>query len=407
MNCNPRIVIALGGNALQSKDSDSTAEAQLEVVRRTCERIADISCAGYEMAVVHGNGPQVGRIVLASETAKDVVPPMPFDVCGAMSQGYIGYHIQQCLHYALAKRNRNVPVVTLATQMVVEQSDPAFQNPTKPIGAFYSQEEARRLEQEKGYAIREDAGRGWRRVVASPLPRRIVEISAVQKLWEDTIVITCGGGGIPVVEHPDGSLSGVAAVIDKDFAAELLAEQVHADVLMILTEVERVAIRWGKPDQKDLNHLTLAEAARYVDEGHFGVGSMLPKVQAAMQFVRAHPDRKAIITSLDKALDALEGMTELETVCLAGCGLWSIQPLSSGKKLRNVYLGRNNVSDLSPLIGCDIAEMYLDLNKLNGNSEAFRGLTVHGFIVMNGNGYAQEDLEYIRSTINGEADLEI
>lgn len=169
-------------------------------------------------------------------------------------------------------------MVTLATQMVVEQSDPAFQNPTKPIGAFYSQEEARRLEQEKGYAMREDAGRGWRRVVASPLPRRIVEISAVQKLWEDTIVITCGGGGIPVVEHPDGSLSGVAAVIDKDFAAELLAEQVHADVLMILTEVERVAIRWGKPDQKDLNHLTLAEAARYVDEGHFGVGSMLPKV---------------------------------------------------------------------------------------------------------------------------------
>lgn len=309
MNCNPRIVIALGGNALQSKDSDSTAEAQLEVVRRTCERIADISCAGYEMAVVHGNGPQVGRIVLASETAKDVVPPMPFDVCGAMSQGYIGYHIQQCLHYALAKRNRNVPVVTLATQMVVEQSDPAFQNPTKPIGTFYTQEEARRLEQEKGYAMREDAGRGWRRVVASPLPRRIVEISAVQKLWEDTIVITCGGGGIPVVEHPDGSLSGVAAVIDKDFAAELLAEQVHADVLMILTEVERVAIRWGKPDQKDLNHLTLAEAARYVDEGHFGVGSMLPKVQAAMKFVRAHPDRKAIITSLDKALDALEGKT--------------------------------------------------------------------------------------------------
>ena len=309
MNCNPRIVIALGGNALQSKDSDSTAEAQLEVVRRTCERIADISCAGYEMAVVHGNGPQVGRIVLASETAKDVVPPMPFDVCGAMSQGYIGYHIQQCLHYALAKRNRNVPVVTLATQMVVEQNDPAFQNPTKPIGAFYTQEEARRLEQEKGYAMREDAGRGWRRVVASPLPRRIVEISAVQRLWEDTIVITCGGGGIPVVEHPDGSLSGVAAVIDKDFAAELLAEQVHADVLMILTEVERVAIRWGKPDQKDLSHLTLAEAARYVDEGHFGVGSMLPKVQAAMKFVRAHPDRKAIITSLDKALDALEGKT--------------------------------------------------------------------------------------------------
>ena len=304
-----RIVIALGGNALQSGNSAPTAEAQLEVVKKTSERIAEISRRGYEMAVVHGNGPQVGRIVLAGEAARDVVPPMPFDVCGAMSQGYIGYHIQQSLKYALSSRGRNYPVVTLATQVVVDRNDPAFQNPTKPIGAFYSQEEARKLEQEKGYIMREDAGRGWRRVVASPLPRRIVEISAVQKLWEDTIVITCGGGGIPVVEHPDGSLSGVAAVIDKDFAAELLAEEVHADVLMILTEVERVAIRWGKPDQKDLSHLTLSEAARYVDEGHFGVGSMLPKVQAAMKFVRTHPDRKAIITSLDKALDALEGKT--------------------------------------------------------------------------------------------------
>ena len=304
-----RIVIALGGNALQSKDSGATAEAQLEVVKKTCEHIAEISQRGYEMAIVHGNGPQVGRIVLASETAKDVVPPMPFDVCGAMSQGYIGYHIQQALKYALNARNRNYPVVSLTTQVVVDRNDPAFQTPTKPIGAFCDADEARRLEREKGYVMREDAGRGWRRVVASPLPRRIVEIGAVRLLWDHAIVITCGGGGVPVVENADGTLEGVAAVIDKDFAAELLAEEVDADALLILTEVEKVAIRFGQPDQEDLSHLSLAQAAQYVREGQFGVGSMLPKVEAAMKFVRANPGRKAIITSLDKALDALDGKT--------------------------------------------------------------------------------------------------
>ena len=309
MHMPERIVIALGGNALQSKDSAPTAEAQLEVVKRTSEFIAQISQRGYEMAVVHGNGPQVGRIVLASETAKDVVPPMPFDVCGAMSQGYIGYHIQQALKYALNKRDRNYPVVSLTTQVVVDRRDPAFQTPTKPIGAFYTEEEARRLEREKGYTMKEDAGRGWRRVVPSPLPRRIVEIGAVRLLWDHAIVITCGGGGVPVVENPDGTLEGVAAVIDKDFAAELLAEEVGADALLILTEVEKVAIRFGQPDQQDLDHLSLAEAARYVEEGQFGVGSMLPKVEAAMKFVRANPGERAIITSLDKSVDALEGKT--------------------------------------------------------------------------------------------------
>ena len=304
-----KIVIALGGNALQSKDSDATAEAQLAVVKKTSEFIAEISQRGYEMAVVHGNGPQVGRIVMASETAKDVVPPMPFDVCGAMSQGYIGYHIQQALKYALNTRNRNYPVVSLTTQVVVDRRDPAFQTPTKPIGAFCTEEEARRLEREKGYTMKEDAGRGWRRVVPSPLPKRIVEIGAVRLLWDHAIVITCGGGGVPVVENPDGTLEGVAAVIDKDFAAELLAEEVGADALLILTEVEKVAIRFGQPDQEDLSHLSLADAARYVREGQFGVGSMLPKVEAAMKFVRANPGKKAIITSLDKAIDALDGKT--------------------------------------------------------------------------------------------------
>lgn len=304
-----KIVIALGGNALQSGKSEATAEAQLEVVKKTCEYIADISCKGYEIGLVHGNGPQVGRILLASETAKDVTPAMPFDVCGAMSQGYIGYHLQQALKYALNKRDKNIPVLTVATQMIVEKKDPAFQNPTKPIGPFYSEEEAKALETEKGYTMKEDAGRGWRRVVASPLPRKIVEIGAVKKLWDSSIVISCGGGGIPVVENMDGTMEGVAAVIDKDFAAELLAEQVGADVLMILTEVEKVAVNFNKPDQKDLDKLNLEDAVKYIDEGQFAPGSMLPKVEAAMKFVRANPNKKAIITSLDKAIDALEGKT--------------------------------------------------------------------------------------------------
>lgn len=309
MSNKPKIVIALGGNALQSKHSEPTAEAQLEVVKKTCEYIADISTSGYEMAIVHGNGPQVGNIILAFETAKDVVPTMPFDVCGAMSQGYIGYHLQQSLRYALNKRNRNVPVVTIATQMVVEKSDPAFQEPIKPIGPFYSEAEAKAIAEAKGFVMKEDAGRGWRRRVPSPLPRRIVEIKSVKELWEDTIVITCGGGGIPVVENPDGTLEGIAAVIDKDFAAELLAEQVNADILMILTEVEKVALRFNTPEQEDLSHMSLAEASQYVEEGHFAAGSMLPKVQAAMKFVRYNPEKKAIITSLDKAIEALEGKT--------------------------------------------------------------------------------------------------
>lgn len=304
-----KIVIALGGNALQSGNGPATAEAQLEVVRKTCEHIAEISCRGYEIAVVHGNGPQVGRILQAYETAKEVTPVMPFDVCGAMSQGYIGYHIQQSLKYALNLRNKNIPVVTLATQMIVDVADPAFQKPSKPIGQFYSEEDAKNLEKEKGYVMNEDAGRGWRRVVPSPLPKKIVEIDAVKKLWDSTVVITCGGGGIPVIENDTGVLEGVAAVIDKDFAAELLAEQVEADCLMILTEVEKVAINFNTPQQENLSQMTLEQASQYIEEGQFAPGSMLPKVQAAMRFVRANPSKKAIITSLDKSLEALEGKT--------------------------------------------------------------------------------------------------
>ena len=304
-----KIVIALGGNALQSGKSEATAEAQLEVVKKTCEYIADISTSGYEVGIVHGNGPQVGRILLASETAKDVTPAMPFDVCGAMSEGYIGYHLQQALKHSLKKRGKDFPVLTVVTQMVVDKEDKGFKNPTKPIGPFYTEEEAKELENNKGYSMKEDAGRGFRRVVASPIPEEIVEIDAIKQLWPTSIVISCGGGGIPVVKHEDGSLEGVAAVIDKDFAAELLAEEVDADVLMILTEVEKVAVNFNKPDQRDLDELTIEEANKHIADGQFAPGSMLPKVEAAMKFVQSGNGKRAIITSLDKAIDAIEGKT--------------------------------------------------------------------------------------------------
>lgn len=308
--CKGKIVIALGGNALQSNGTPPTAECQLEVVRKTCDYIGQIVASDYEIALVHGNGPQVGRIVLALETAKDVAPPLPLDVCDAMSQGYIGYHLQQAMHEALIKiKKGHIPVITIVTQMVVDQSDPAFQNPTKPIGPFYGEEDAKMIAAEKHYIMKEDAGRGWRRVVPSPIPHHIVEIDSIKRLWDSTIVIFAGGGGIPVVEHEDGSFEGVAAVIDKDYAAELLAEQVGVDTLLILTEVEKVAINYNRPDQKNLESMTVEEAERYIAEGHFAPGSMLPKVQAAVKFARSAEGRKAIITSLFKAVDALEGRT--------------------------------------------------------------------------------------------------
>lgn len=302
-----RVVIALGGNALQESGTPATAEAQLEVVKKTAAYIAEISEKGYEIAIAHGNGPQVGRILLASETASHVTPVMPFDVCGAMSQGYIGYHIQQALKHELMKKNKNVPVVTLVTQVVVDKDDPAFKNPTKPIGPFYTEEEAKKIAAQKGYVMKEDAGRGWRRVVASPKPMKIVELDSVKRLWDSTIVITVGGGGIPVIEKEDGSLEGIAAVIDKDLAAQRLAEDVGADVLMILTEVEKVSINYKKPNQEDLSFITVAQAEKYIEEGHFAPGSMLPKIQAAVSFAKSNPGKKAIITSLYKAVDALEG----------------------------------------------------------------------------------------------------
>lgn len=304
-----KIVVALGGNALQEPGTAGRAEEQLTVVKKTCEYIAEMIDRGYDLGIVHGNGPQVGRIVLASEGAKEITPAMPFDVCGAMSEGYIGYHLQQGLRYALLKRKIEMPVVTMVTQIVVNEKDPGFESPSKPIGPFYSKEEADEISAETGYTMKEDSGRGYRRVVASPVPKKIVEIKPIKDLWDDAIVISCGGGGIPVVEKSTGELEGVPAVIDKDLASELLAQEVGADALVILTEVEKVAINFNTPTQKNLDKITVAEAEKYIKEGHFAPGSMLPKVQAAIKFVKGHPERRTVITSLYKAVDALEGKT--------------------------------------------------------------------------------------------------
>ncbi len=302
-----KVVVALGGNALEDKQLPPTAQSQHQVLQRTAQQLSQLSVSGYELAIVHGNGPQVGRILLASETARDVTPPMPFDVCGAMSQGYIGYHIQQTLTAALRAQGKHIPVVTVVTQVVVDPRDPAFSHPTKPIGPFYTQAQADALTRERGYHMRQDGQRGYRRVVPSPQPQRIVEIGTMKTLWNTTITIACGGGGVPVVEGADGHLEGVAAVIDKDLAACRLGIEMEADVLMILTEVPAVALHFGTPQQEDLGEVKAETLEQYAHQGHFGEGSMLPKVKAAIQFARSARGRTAIITSLDRGLEALAG----------------------------------------------------------------------------------------------------
>ena len=307
-----KIVLALGGNALQKDSKDKSAEGQLETCRQTAVSVADLIEDGHEVSIVHGNGPQVGQILASIELAHQVDngnPLFPFDVVGAFSEGYIGYHLQNTIREELLKRGIEKSVDTITTQVIVDKNDPGFKNPTKPIGSFYTKEEAEKLEKDKGYTMKEDAGRGYRRVVASPKPVDIVEKEAIKTMVDSGfIVIACGGGGIPVVEDGD-RLEGVPAVIDKDFAAEKLAEILDADALLILTAVDRVCVNFNKPDQKDLDRLNLEDAVKYIEEGQFAPGSMLPKVEAAMKFVRANPNKKAIITSLDKAIDALEGKT--------------------------------------------------------------------------------------------------
>ena len=298
-----RIVIALGGNAL-----GNTPYEQLALVTETAKPIVDLIAQGNEVVIAHGNGPQVGMINLGMSTAaeaKAIKSDMPFPECGAMSQGYIGYHLQNAIGNELAERGMKKEVATVVTQVLVDENDPAFQNPTKPVGAFYDKETAERIAAEKGYTMVEDAGRGYRQVVPSPKPIDVIEKNTVNALIKDgCVVITVGGGGIPVVRR-EGKLYGTPAVIDKDFASAKLAELVEADALVILTAVDRVCINWGKPNQESLSEMTVEQAEKYCEEGHFAPGSMLPKVKAAISFAKA--GGTAIIASLENAGAAVKG----------------------------------------------------------------------------------------------------
>ncbi len=300
-----RILIALGGNAL----GDSPEEQQ-QILVDGVKNIADLIEENHDVVLVHGNGPQVGIINLAMDNSNKltgITPEMPFPECGAMSQGYIGYHIQNALKKELASRKIEKNVATIVTQVVVDSDDKAFKNPTKPIGKFYSKEEADKIEKEKGFQFMEDSGRGYRRVVPSPKPVDIVEKEVIESLVKsNTVVIAAGGGGIPVVADGYG-YKGVSAVIDKDLASEKLAELLQADVLLILTAVDRVAINFGKADQKDLEEISIEEAEKYLKEGQFGAGSMEPKIRAALGFVKSNKGAKAIIGSLENARGAIKG----------------------------------------------------------------------------------------------------
>lgn len=304
-----RIVVALGGNAL-----GNNLPEQMAAVKQTAKAIADLIEGGNEVIVAHGNGPQVGMIQAAMTELTRSDPekyiPCPLSVCVAMSQGYIGYDLQNALREELLDRGINKGVATVLTQVEVDPEDPAFKNPTKPIGSFMTKEEADKMVAERGYQVVEDAGRGYRRVVASPKPKSVVELDTIRALVDsDHIVVACGGGGIPVFKTEGHHLKGAAAVIDKDFASEVLAEQLDADYLIILTAVEKAAINFGKPEQKWLDTISVAEAEQYCAEGHFAPGSMLPKVQAAMRFAESKPGRRALITLLEKARDGIDGKT--------------------------------------------------------------------------------------------------
>ena len=305
-------VVAIGGNSLIKDKQHQTVEDQYQAAKETTYHIADMIEAGWDVAIGHGNGPQVGFILRRSEIANKIegMHEIPLDVCGADSQGAIGYALQQTLQNELYRRGIKKPVATVVTQVLVDRNDKAFQNPSKPIGGFMDEPEAKRRESEQGWTIVEDAGRGWRRVVASPLPKEIVELETVETLLEKGIItITVGGGGIPVIDPGDGNYRGTAAVIDKDFASSLLAQKIKADLFVISTAVEKVALNFGKPDEKWLDKMTLAEAKSYLAEGiHFAKGSMAPKIQAIIWFLE-NGGRQALITNPENIGRALKGET--------------------------------------------------------------------------------------------------
>jgi len=302
-----RVILALGGNAL-----GDNLHLQMTAVKLAAKAIADLIEDGFDVVVTHGNGPQVGMINLAMETAMKVDKSffyIPMSVCVALSQGYIGYDIQNALREELLDRGIEKPVATIVTQTLVDADDPAFADPSKPIGAFYTKDEAKEMI-ERGYDMKEDSGRGWRRVVASPKPIGIVEIETVRTLLEaGQVPVTVGGGGIPVKRTQGRHLKGTSAVVDKDFASAKLAEELDADMLVILTAVEKVAINYGKPNQEWLSEISAEDAERYIAEGHFAPGSMLPKIEAALTFVKSGSGRKKLITILEKARDGLKGQT--------------------------------------------------------------------------------------------------
>ncbi len=299
-----KVVVALGGNAL-----GKSPEEQLKLVKNTASSLIGLIAAGNQVVISHGNGPQVGAINLgmnfAAENGKTAA--FPFPECGAMSQGYIGYHLQQSLENELHRRWMNKSVATIVTQIAVDPNDPAFENPSKPVGDFYTKEQADEIAKEKGYTFKEDAGRGYRQVVPSPLPMKIMELDSIKTLIDaDKLVIAGGGGGVPVIISDKG-LEGVPAVIDKDRSSALLADNIDADKLIILTAVDHVYINYGKPDEKALKTLNVVEAQQYMKEDQFAAGSMLPKIEACLSFVEGHPEREALITSLDGLDDALAG----------------------------------------------------------------------------------------------------
>lgn len=301
-----KIVIAIGGNAIISEGQKGTVEEQYNNIGKMCPYIADLIEEGYRVILTHGNGPQVGNLLLQGEAAKDRIPVLPIDVCVAETQGQLGYMIKQSLENLLRKRGIEKDVVSVLSQVLVDKNDPAFKEPTKPIGPFYSKEEADEISKAKNYSMVEDSGRGYRRVVPSPRPLDIVEQSVVRTLTDNgTIVITVGGGGIPVIED-NGGLKGVEAVIDKDYASSLLANQIEADFLVILTGVPQVAINFGKPNQEFLSKMSLDEAKKHFEEGQFPKGSMGPKIEAGIEYLD-RGGKKVIITSLELLKDAIEG----------------------------------------------------------------------------------------------------
>jgi carbamate kinase len=302
-------VVAVGGNALIKDKAHQTVQDQYNCAKDTMKHIVDMIEKGWDVVVTHGNGPQVGFILRRSELAKDVLHEIPLDYCGADTQGAIGYMFQMALHNEFKRRGIDKDAATVVTQTVVDKKDPAFEHPTKPIGSFMEEEEAKHRKDNDGWTVVEDAGRGWRRVVASPIPVKIVEAPAINKLIHAGMtVVGVGGGGIPVIELEDGSLTGVEAVIDKDFGSSLLAMMIKADLFVISTAVEKVAINFNKPNEKWLDQMTVAEAKQYIAEGHFAAGSMLPKVQAIIQYLE-NGGKKALITDPEHIGEALDGKT--------------------------------------------------------------------------------------------------